>query len=67
MEAIPKAGGWGRGATQAVEAFYVSPNNEDDDNWWRAEIDPTPAGTIKYKIGIYKTMALSRVVFPISP
>ena len=59
------AGSWGRGTTQVVEAFYVSPNNEDGDNWWRAEIDPAPSGTIKYKIGIYSTFQSS--VFPSSP
>ena len=59
------AGSWGRGTTQVVEAFYVSPNNEDGDNWWRAEIDPAPSGTIKYKIGIYSTLQSS--VFPSSP
>ena len=59
------AGSWGRGTTQVVEAFYVSPNNENGDNWWRAEIDPAPLGTIKYKIGIYSTFQSS--VFPSSP
>jgi hypothetical protein len=59
------AGSWGRGTTQVVEAFYVSPNNEDGDNWWRAEIDPAPLGTIKYKIGIYSSFQSS--VFPSSP
>lgn len=59
------AGSWGRGTTQVVEAFYVSPNNEDGDNWWRAEINPAPPDTIKYKIGIYSTFQSS--VFPSSP
>ncbi len=56
------AGGWGRGTTQVAQAFYVIPNTEDGDNWWRAEISPTPAGTLKYKIGIYKTFQSS--IFP---
>ncbi|HAV12694.1 MAG TPA: hypothetical protein DCX06_04235 [Opitutae bacterium] len=56
------AGGWGRGTTQAAEAFYVTPNTAGGDNWWRAEIDPTPAGTLKYKIGIYQTSQSS--IFP---
>ena len=59
------AGSWGRGTTQVVEAFYVSSNNLDDDNWWRAEINPAPSATIKYKIGIYSTLQSS--VFPNSP
>lgn len=56
------AGAWGRGTTQVAEANYVVPNTEDGDNWWRAEINPTPAGTLKYKIGVYKTFQPS--VFP---
>jgi len=59
------AGGWGRGTTQVAEAAYVIPNNVDGDNWWRAEIDPTPAGTLNYKIGIYSTDQAS--VFPSGP
>ncbi|MGJ8651862.1 MAG: alpha-amylase family glycosyl hydrolase [Opitutaceae bacterium] len=56
------ASGWGRGTTQVAEASYVTPNTAGGNNWWRAEINPTPVGTIKYKIGIYKT-AESRI-FP---
>jgi len=56
------AGGWGRGSTQVAEAAYIIPNTEDGDNWWRAEIDPTPSGTFKYKIGVYKESQAS--VFP---
>ena len=52
----------GQGTTQVAEAHYTIPNTAGGDNWWRAEIDPTPAGTLKYKIGVYKTGAAS--VFP---
>ncbi|MBC8190361.1 MAG: hypothetical protein H8E75_08015 [Puniceicoccaceae bacterium] len=56
------AAGWGRGNTQVAEAFYVIPNTDDGNNWWRAEINPSPVGTLKYKIGIYKTSQPS--IFP---
>ena len=56
------AAGWGRGSTQVTEAFYVIPNDDDGNNWWRAEIDPAPAGTLRYKIGIYKSGLSS--IFP---
>ncbi len=56
------AAGWGRGTTRVEEAFYVEPNTAGGDNWWRAEIDPTPAGALKYKIGVYKSGLSS--IFP---
>jgi hypothetical protein len=59
------AGGWGRGTTQVAEAAYVIPNTIDGDNWWRAEIDPTPVGTLRYKVGIYSTSQDS--IFPDGP
>ncbi|MGB0415718.1 MAG: alpha-amylase family glycosyl hydrolase [Coraliomargarita sp.] len=56
------AAGTGRGTTMVEEAAYVEPNTAGGNNWWRAEIDPTPAGTLQYKVGVYKSGLSS--VFP---
>ncbi|MGZ5553160.1 MAG: alpha-amylase family glycosyl hydrolase, partial [Chthoniobacterales bacterium] len=48
------AGGVGLGTTKTVEMNYQAPNTTDGNNWWGKADIARPAGTIKYKIGIYK-------------
>ena len=48
------AAGIGVGTTQVVEMNYQPPNTGDGNNWWGKTSFARPAGTIKYKIGIYK-------------
>src|SRR5581483_10353908 len=43
------------GTTQTAEMFYQPPNPSNDANWWGKASIPRPTGTIKYKIGIFKT------------
>jgi len=45
----------GLGTTQVAEMFFQSPPTSGGDNWWSKSGIARPAGTIKYKIGIYKT------------
>ena len=59
------AGGSGLGSTKVAEMTYQSPNTPDGNNWWGRASLARPAGTIKYKIGIYKTGQPS--VFPSGP
>ncbi len=54
------AGGTGLGTTQVAELLYQSPNESNGDNWWANRAAPRPAGTIKYKLGIYKTLQSSQ-------
>ncbi len=49
------AGGVGLGTTQVAEMTYQPPNTSDGNNWWGRTTVARPAGTIKYKIGIFKT------------
>ncbi len=49
------ANGVGLGTTQTAEMFYQPPNPSNDANWWGKASIPRPTGTIKYKIGIFKT------------
>ncbi|MEY2545989.1 MAG: hypothetical protein QOG48_1106, partial [Verrucomicrobiota bacterium] len=53
------ASGAGLGTTQTVEMNYQTPNTSDGNNWWGKASITRPAGTIKYKIGIYKTFQSS--------
>ncbi len=59
------AGGVGLGTTQVAEMLYQAPNTPGGDNWWANASVPRPAGTIKYKIAIYKTFQPSQ--FPAGP
>ena len=54
------ADGVGLGTTQVVEMHYQAPNTTDNNNWWGQASIPKPAGTIKYKIGIFKTFQASQ-------
>ncbi|MGI8430951.1 MAG: hypothetical protein ACR2MW_01490, partial [Chthoniobacterales bacterium] len=54
------AGGTGLGTTQVAELLYQSPNESNGDNWWANNTVPRPAGTIKYKLGIFKTLQSSQ-------
>ena len=56
------AGGVGLGTTQTAEMTYQAPNTTDGNNWWGQASIPKPAGTIKYKIGIYKNRKQSEPV-----
>ncbi len=56
------AAGAGLGTTRVAEMNYQSPNTSDGNNWWGKASISRPAGTIKYKIGIYKAGQPS--VFP---
>ncbi len=56
------AGGVGLGTTKAAEMNYQAPNTADNGNWWGAASIAKPAGTLRYKIGIFKTGQPS--VFP---
>ena len=49
------AAGVGLGTTQAIQMNYQAPNTSDGSNWWSQVSIPKPAGTVKYKIGIFKT------------
>ena len=49
------AGGIGLGTTQTAEMTYQAPNTSDGNNWWGKASLTRPSGTIRYKIGIYKT------------
>ncbi len=49
------ADGAGLGTTQVAEMHYQAPNTSDGSNWWGEVSIPRPAGTIKYKIGIFQT------------
>jgi Alpha amylase, catalytic domain/Glycosyl hydrolase family 57 len=49
------AGPTGIGTTQVSEMHYSHNGASDGDNWWYGTITPAPAGSIKYKIGIYKS------------
>ena len=49
------ADGVGLGTTQVAEMQYQAPNTSDGGNWWNQTSIPRPPGTIKYKIGIFKT------------
>jgi hypothetical protein len=49
------ADGVGLGTTQVAQMNYQAPNTTDGNNWWGQASIPRPAGTIKYKIGIFKT------------
>ncbi|MEY2487465.1 MAG: hypothetical protein QOH39_3113 [Verrucomicrobiota bacterium] len=48
------AGGVGLGTTLTLEMHY-SHNGSDGNNWWRGALNPRPSGSIRYKIGIYKS------------
>jgi hypothetical protein len=49
------AAGVGLGTTRVAEMNYQAPNSSDGNNWWGRANFPRPQGTIKYKIGIFKT------------
>ncbi len=49
------AGGVGLGTTKVAEMSYQAPNTSDGNNWWTQTTITRPPGTIKYKIGIFKT------------
>ncbi|MDQ6624784.1 MAG: alpha-amylase family glycosyl hydrolase, partial [Verrucomicrobiota bacterium] len=57
------AGGFGIGTTKVAEMLYAPPNTNDNGNWWTKASAPRPAGTLKYKIGIFKTVQPS--IFPV--
>lgn len=59
------AGGAGIGTTRTVEMTYQPPNTSDGNNWWGKASISKPPGTIKYKIGLFKTGQDS--VFPLGP
>lgn len=57
------AGGVGIGSTKTAEMTYQAPNTSDGGNYWTKASAARPAGTLKYKIGIFKTGQVS--VFPV--
>ncbi len=49
------AGGVGIGTTKTIETSYQPPNTSDGNSWWTKASGTRPAGTLKYKVGIYKS------------
>jgi len=49
------ADGVGLGTTKTVEMTYQAPNTSSGNNWWSEASIPKPPGTVKYKIGVFKT------------
>ena len=56
------AGGVGIGTTLVAEMNYQAPNASDGNNWWGRASIARPPGTIRYKIGIFRTFQPS--MFP---